>query len=106
MLNVRLRIENRMLDIPRINASQWLHSTVTRGAPLSATPKSWRQIASTSVRFRSLDPHDHQRAFGQSLRQYLRSQTIRNTRLYMHGFQFSCWLLLPNGSTHPRGHLD
>src|SRR6185295_5628562 len=70
-------------------ASQWLHSTVTRGTPLSAAPKSWRQIASTSVTFGSLGPHHHQRAFRQPLRHDLRSQPIRNTRLDPHRFQFS-----------------
>jgi hypothetical protein len=49
-----------------------LHPTIARGAPLSSASKSWRQIAPTPIASWSVDPHDHQRAFRQALRQDLR----------------------------------
>src|SRR4029078_5827820 len=73
-----------------------LHPTIARGAPLSSASKSWRQIAPTPIASWSVDPHDHQRAFRQALRQDLRCHSIRNTRVDAHGLEFSGRSLFPN----------
>ena len=82
-----------------------LQSTITRGAPLPAAPKSWRQIASTPFAFGSLDPHDDQRSFRQLFRYYFRSHTIRNTRLDMNGIEFPGETLLPDCANWRPGPL-